>query len=76
MVVIMIGRKRNSAASRIACSGCSAFARSPWIVAIPGTQNPEHARENAAAAAIELTDEQYDQIERIGKKAALLRGPT
>ena len=50
--------------------------RSPWIIAIPGTTNPEHARENVAAAAIELSDEQYAAIERIGQKAALLRGPT
>jgi pyridoxine 4-dehydrogenase len=49
--------------------------RSKQIIAIPGTSNPEHLRENVAAAAVHLTDEQADEIERVGKKAALLRAP-
>ena len=40
---------------------------------IPGTQNPEHLRENVAAGSIELSDEQYAEIERIGRKADQLR---
>lgn len=47
--------------------------RSPSIVVIPGTQNPEHLRENVAAGSIELSDEQYAEIERIGRKADQLR---
>jgi len=47
--------------------------RSPSIIVIPGTQNPEHLRENVAAAAIELSDEHYAEIERIGRKADQLR---
>ncbi|HEX3476949.1 MAG TPA: aldo/keto reductase [Kofleriaceae bacterium] len=47
--------------------------RSPSIIAIPGTQNPEHLHENVAAASIELSDEQYAEIERIGRKADQLR---
>jgi pyridoxine 4-dehydrogenase len=47
--------------------------RSPSIVVIPGTQNPEHLRENIAAASIELGDEHYAAIERIGRKADQLR---
>lgn len=47
--------------------------RSPSIVVIPGTQNPEHLRENVAAASIELGDEHYAEIERIGRKADQLR---
>lgn len=50
--------------------------RSPLLVAIPGTSRPEHLRENLAAADVELTDEQFDEIARVGKKAALMRGPT
>jgi pyridoxine 4-dehydrogenase len=47
--------------------------RSKSIAVIPGTQNPDHLRENVAAAAIELSDEQYAEIERIGRKADQLR---
>lgn len=49
--------------------------RSPAIVTIPGTSNPEHLRENVRAADVRLTDEQFAAIGRIGEKAALLRGP-
>jgi aryl-alcohol dehydrogenase-like predicted oxidoreductase len=47
--------------------------RSPSIAVIPGTQNPEHLRENVAAGSVELSDEAYAEIERIGKKADQLR---
>ena len=49
--------------------------RSRSLVAIPGTAQPAHARENVAAASIELTTTQFDEIARVGQKAALLRGP-
>ena len=47
--------------------------RSPSIAVIPGTQNPDHLRENVAAGSIELDDEHYAEIERIGRKADQLR---
>jgi pyridoxine 4-dehydrogenase len=47
--------------------------RSPSIAVIPGTQNPDHLRENVAAASLELSDEHYAEIERIGRKADQLR---
>ena len=40
------------------------LAHSPAILPIPGTGSPEHAEENVAAAAIELT---RDEIEAISK---------
>jgi aryl-alcohol dehydrogenase-like predicted oxidoreductase len=49
--------------------------RSPSLVAIPGTSRPEHARENAAAASIALAPPQFDEVSRVGRKAAMLRGP-
>jgi aryl-alcohol dehydrogenase-like predicted oxidoreductase len=49
--------------------------RSPSIVVIPGTQNPDHFRENVAAGDIVLTDDHYAEIERIGRKADMLRAP-
>jgi aryl-alcohol dehydrogenase-like predicted oxidoreductase len=47
--------------------------QSPVLVAIPGTCNPAHVRENIAAAAITLSDDDAAEIDRIGRKAALLR---
>jgi aryl-alcohol dehydrogenase-like predicted oxidoreductase len=49
--------------------------QSPSLVAIPGTSNPEHARENVAAASVQLTDEDAAEIERVGRKAFLMRTP-
>ncbi len=50
--------------------------RSPLLVTIPGTSRPDHLRENMAAGDVVLTDEQFDEIARVGKKAALMRGLT
>jgi pyridoxine 4-dehydrogenase len=36
--------------------------RSPVMLPIPGTRTPAHLEENMAAAAVELTDEQYDRL--------------
>jgi aryl-alcohol dehydrogenase-like predicted oxidoreductase len=49
--------------------------RSKTLVVIPGTSNPDHARENVGAGSVVLTDEQFAEIERIGKKADMLRAP-
>ena len=49
--------------------------RSPILVAIPGTANPAHVRENVAAANVVLDADQFAAIARIGRKAAMLRGP-
>jgi aryl-alcohol dehydrogenase-like predicted oxidoreductase len=51
------------------------LARSPAIVAIPGTANPAHLRENVAAADLRLTDDQLAAISRVGERAAMLRAP-
>lgn len=36
--------------------------RSPVMLPIPGTGNPQHLRENVAAAAVELSDEDFEAI--------------
>jgi pyridoxine 4-dehydrogenase len=36
--------------------------RSPTMLPIPGTSSVEHVRDNCAAAEIELTDEEYEQL--------------
>ncbi|HET9993140.1 MAG TPA: aldo/keto reductase [Kofleriaceae bacterium] len=49
--------------------------RSPLLVAIPGTANPAHLRENVAARDVQLDAEQIAKILRVGQKAAMLRAP-
>lgn len=49
--------------------------RSPGLVAIPGTSRADHLRENVAAADIRLSPEDATAIEKVGRKAALLRAP-
>jgi len=36
--------------------------RSPFILPIPGTSSSEHLEENVAAAAVRLTDQEYDRL--------------
>jgi aryl-alcohol dehydrogenase-like predicted oxidoreductase len=40
------------------------LAQKPWIVPIPGTRHVERLEENLAAAAVELTADDLDEIER------------
>ena len=40
------------------------LAQKPWIVPIPGTTKPERLDENIGAAAVELTPDDLDEIER------------
>lgn len=41
--------------------------RSPVMLPIPGTSSVEHLESNTAAAAIELTDEEYDALTALGE---------
>jgi len=49
--------------------------RSPSLVAIPGTSRVDHLRENVAAADLRLSPDDLAAIEKVGRKAALLRAP-
>ena len=49
--------------------------RSPALVAIPGTSRVDHLRENVAAADLRLSPDDLAAIEKVGRKAALLRAP-
>jgi len=42
--------------------------RSPVIVPIPGTSKVAHLEENAKARDIELTPEEFDRLDRVGRK--------
>jgi pyridoxine 4-dehydrogenase len=48
--------------------------RSPVMLPIPGTSNLAHLRENVAAAAIQLADEDYAALSAIGEARASRRG--
>ena len=42
--------------------------RSPVILPIPGTSKVAHLEENVKARDIELTDEEFDRLDRVGLK--------
>src|SRR2546430_4433632 len=42
--------------------------RSPVLFQIPGTSSIAHLEANVSAAAIELTDDQFDELSRIGQR--------
>ena len=42
--------------------------RSPVMLPIPGTSRVAHLEENAAAAKLELTDEEYGELDRVGRE--------
>jgi aryl-alcohol dehydrogenase-like predicted oxidoreductase len=44
--------------------------RSKVVLPIPGTANPEHVRQNVAAAALRLSDEEVRELDRQGREAA------
>ncbi len=39
--------------------------RSPVVLPIPGTSSVSHLEENIAAASIELTDEEFEELSNI-----------
>src|SRR5207237_3335907 len=57
-----IARRKNGTPAQIALAWL--LAQKPWIVPIPGTTKLDRLRENAAAADIELTDEDLREIDR------------
>ena len=48
--------------------------RSKNIIVIPGTTRADHARENCGAENVTLSDADYAEIERIGQRAAKMKG--
>ena len=49
--------------------------RAKVMLPIPGTANPEHLRQNVAAAALRLSDEDFAALDRQGREAAARRSP-
>jgi aryl-alcohol dehydrogenase-like predicted oxidoreductase len=44
------------------------LARSPVMLPIPGTSRVKHLEENVAAATLELTKEEFDELDRVGRE--------
>lgn len=59
--------KHGASASQLALAWM--LKRSPVMLPIPGTGKVKHLEENVAAAAIELSDDEFRTLDRIGKAA-------
>src|SRR6266568_4888582 len=57
-----IARQKNATPAQIALAWL--LAQKPWIVPIPGTRKLERLDENLGAAAVDLTPDDLDRIER------------
>src|SRR5215211_2657723 len=65
VLVDLLGRiaaRMNATPAQVALAWL--LAQKPWIVPIPGTRHVERLEENLAAAAVELTADDLDEIER------------
>src|SRR3954471_8631946 len=49
------------------------LARSPVMLPIPGTSRVAHLEENMAAAKLELTEEEFNELDRVGREESAAR---
>ncbi|PNG25232.1 aldo/keto reductase [Methylocella silvestris] len=63
-----IARKKGATTSQVALAWT--LRRSPVMLPIPGTGSVGHLEENVAAAAIELSDEEFAGLDKAGRDAA------
>ena len=61
-----LARRRKATPGQIALAWL--LKRSPVMLPIPGTSNITHLEENVAAAAIELTDSEFAELDRAGRQ--------
>ena len=60
-----IAKRKNATPGQIALAWL--LKRSPVMLPIPGTGKVEHLEENTQAAAIELSDEEFDELDKAGR---------
>jgi pyridoxine 4-dehydrogenase len=60
-----IARRREATPGQIALAWL--LKRSPVMLPIPGTGKAAHLEENVGAAAIALSDEEFDELDRVGR---------
>jgi aryl-alcohol dehydrogenase-like predicted oxidoreductase len=65
-VLDTIAQKHSATPSQIALAWT--LKRSRVMLPIPGTSKPDHLRQNVAAAAIQLTDEEFATLDRAGRE--------
>ncbi len=70
-IVNRIAKKKNASAMQVALAWL--LRRSPIMLPIPGTSSVKHLEENIAAAAVRLTDEEYDEISGVPNVLASYR---
>jgi len=63
-----LARKRKATPGQVALAWL--LKRSPVMLPIPGTGKVKHLDENVAAAAIELSDDEFSKLDQQGRKAA------
>jgi len=66
-VLDAIVRRHTASASQIALAWV--LRRSPVMLPIPGTSKVSHLEENVAAADIVLTDEEFSELDQLGRRA-------
>ena len=64
-----VAAQKNATPSQVALAWL--LARSPVIVAIPGTSRVAHLIENVAAAAMTLTEDEFNTLNQIGGESAV-----
>ncbi len=62
-----LAREKGATASQVALAWL--LSRRPWIVPIPGTKRVEYLEQNAASAAVELTDEELARLDELPEAA-------
>jgi len=60
-----IAKRRKASAGQIALAWL--LKRSPVVLPIPGTGKVAHLEENVGAAGIDLIDEEFDELDRVGR---------
>jgi aryl-alcohol dehydrogenase-like predicted oxidoreductase len=65
-VLDAIAKKHNAAPSQIALAWV--LKRSPVMLPIPGTSKVKHLEENVAAVDINLSDDDFAQLDKAGKE--------
>ena len=67
-VLNKIAQKRDASAKQVALAWL--LRRSPVMLPIPGTSSVEHLTENVAAASLQLTPEEYEQLAEVPELVA------
>src|SRR3989440_2888955 len=67
-ILDQIARARQATQHQVAIAWL--LKRSPIILPIPGTSSVKHLEENVAAAALQLSDEEYQKLSRVPQLAA------